>query len=63
MEPLGTWEAILLGAIALLVIFWFRPGIKATLEKSRQAKEKDWKSVLIPLVLVVAFVVFLIAIT
>ncbi len=62
MEQPSIWEAIILGAIVLLVIFWFRPGIKATLEKSRQAK-KDWPSVLIPIALVVLFIVFLIAIT
>ena len=62
MENMATWEAILLGIIAILVIFWFRPGIKATLEQSREAKDKDWMGVLIPLALVVLFVIFLIAI-
>ena len=60
MQPMGTFEAILLGAIAILLVFWFRPGIKASLEQSRQAK-KDWPSVIIPLALVVLFVVFLVS--
>ncbi len=55
-----TWEQILLGAFAILLIFWFRPGIKAALEQSRQA-EKDWKGALIPIGAVVLFVVILIA--
>lgn len=59
----GGWlEAILAGLIAVLVIFWFRPGIKATLEQSRQAP-KDWPSALIPLALVALFVILLIALT
>ena len=59
MESMGWLEAILLGVIAALVIFWFRPGIKAALEASKQA-EKDWPAALIPIGLVVLFVIFLI---
>ena len=60
MESLSTWENVLLGAVALLVIFWMQPGIKAALEKSKTAKS-DWPSSLIPLVVVVLFVIFLIS--
>jgi hypothetical protein len=59
MESPSLWEILLLGAVALLVIFFFRPGIKATLERSRQAEHKDWQGALIPLGLVVLFVLFL----
>lgn len=59
MEPVQTWEIILLGAITLLVVLWFRPGIKAAFERSQQAEKKDWQGALIPLVVVVLFVVFL----
>ena len=55
------WEQILVGAIGLLVIFMFRPGIKAAFERSREAEDKDWKGLLIPIGLVVLFVVFLLA--
>ncbi len=54
-----TWEQLLLGALGVLLIFWFRPGIKAALEQSRQA-EKDWAGVLLPIGLVVLFVIVLI---
>jgi len=54
------WEQILLGGLAVLLIFLFRPGIKAALERSRQA-EQDWKGALIPIGLVVLFVILLIA--
>ncbi len=62
MEQPSTWQMLLYGAIALLVIFWFRPGIKAAMQRSREA-EKDWPAVLIPIAIVVLFVVFLVAMT
>jgi hypothetical protein len=57
---MALWEQILLGGLAVLLIFLFRPGIKAALERSRQA-EKDWKGALIPIGLVALFVILLIA--
>ncbi len=56
-----TWEQLLLGAAGLLILFWFRPGIKASMEQSRQAQNKDWAGVLLPIALVVLFVMLLIA--
>jgi uncharacterized membrane protein YidH (DUF202 family) len=50
---------LLAGVLAALLIFWFRPGIKAAFERSQKAP-KDWISVLIPLALIVLFVVLLI---
>ncbi len=58
MESFSTWESILLGAMVLLVILWFRPGIKATWQQSQNA-ESDWTGLLLPLGLVVLFVIFL----
>jgi len=60
---LEIWEKILLGVLALLVILWFRPGIKAALEQSRRAEQKDWRGVVIPIIVVVLFVIFLVSIT
>ena len=57
------WEKIILGVLALLLILWFRPGIKAAFEQSRRAEQKNWKEVLIPILIVVLFVIFLISIT
>jgi hypothetical protein len=59
MQKLSTWEMVLLAALALLVLFWARPGVKAMLERSRQAKERDWAGLLVPLLLVIAFVLLL----
>ncbi len=59
MQPLSTWEMLLLGALVILVLFWFGPGIKATLEKSRQAGTRDWAGFLLPIALVILFVLLL----
>ncbi len=56
---MATWEKILTGILVLIVLLWFRPGIKAIFEQSQQAQEKDWRGVLIPIGLVVLFVIFL----
>jgi hypothetical protein len=60
MAALSTWETILMGAVALLVIFWMKPGIKASIQQSKMAKP-DWLGFFIPMVLVVIFILFLIA--
>lgn len=59
MEPATWWEMLLGGLAAVLVVLWFRPGVKAAIERSRTAK-KDWPAALIPLALVVLFVLLLI---
>jgi cbb3-type cytochrome oxidase subunit 3 len=59
MGTLSTWEALLMGVMLILIIFWFRPGIKATLAESRKA-EKDWRGFLFPIGFVVLFVLLLI---
>lgn len=61
METAAWWEILLGGAVALLVILWFRPGIKASIERSKTA-EKDWPAALIPVGLVVLFILLLIQI-
>ncbi len=60
MNGMALWEQLLLGALGLLVLFWFGPGIKAMLEKSRNAEEKHWNSLLMLLAVVIAFVAFLV---
>ncbi|UCB56258.1 MAG: hypothetical protein JSW45_01020 [Thiotrichales bacterium] len=54
------WEQIALGALAVLVLFMFRPGIKATIERSKNAEEKHWGTVALLAVVLIAFVIFLI---
>lgn len=60
MEALSSGESIALGALVLLVLFWMGPGVKASLERSKNA-ESDWGGVLLPIGFVVIFVLFLIA--
>ena len=54
------WEQIALGALAILVLFMFRPGIKATIEKSKNAEEKHWGTIALLAVVLVGFVILLI---
>ncbi len=57
---MALWEQLALGAVALLVIFWFKPGVSAALKQSEEA-QKDWPALLLPIVAVILFVVFLVA--
>jgi len=58
---MALWEQVLVGALALGVVFFFMPGIKAALKQSREAERKDWGGALFPIGLVVLFVILLIA--
>lgn len=60
MQELATWESVILGILAVLLVLLFRPGIKEALRQSREAEQKDWAGALIPIALVVLFVVLLI---
>ena len=61
MEQMSAWEMVLLGAIALGVLIWAGPGVKVMLEQSRNAENRDWSGLLIPIVIVILFVFLLIS--
>ena len=61
MDPLVTWEKILLGLFAVVLVVWLGPGLKAAFQQSESQEEKDWKGILIPIALVILFVLFLIS--
>ena len=61
MNQMPVWEQVLIAVVTVLVVLWFRPGLKTALEQSRQAQHKDWQSILLPLGLVILFVLLLIA--
>jgi hypothetical protein len=61
MQAMAWWQQALLGLIAVLVVWWSLPGIRAALARSRQAEHKDWRGALLPIGLVVLFVLLLIA--
>ena len=54
------WEQLVLGALAILVLFLFGPGVKATIERSKNAEEKHWSTLALLAAVLIAFVVFLI---
>ena len=58
-ESLATWQLIALGAIGLIVILLFFPGLRRLSEESKKA-EKDWPGFLLPIGAVILFVVLLI---
>jgi hypothetical protein len=57
---MAVWEQVLLGAGGLLLVFFFWPGAKAAMEKSKKAENPDWGSVFIPISAVVIFIVLLV---
>ena len=57
---MSTWEKLLLGVLALVVLLFFFPGVKQMMRQSQEA-EKDWPAVLIPLGVVVLFVLLLLS--
>lgn len=57
---MALWQQLLAGAIGLLVLFWFFPGIKATMEKSKNAEEKHWGTLILLTLILIAFVLLMI---
>lgn len=57
---MSTWEQVMLGAAAVVILFLFWPGTKKAMEQSRQAENPDWTGALIPIGGVVLFVIVLI---
>ncbi|HFD92269.1 MAG TPA: hypothetical protein ENJ22_03175 [Gammaproteobacteria bacterium] len=60
MEEPATWEKVIVAVLALALIFFMRPGLKAAMERSKAAENKDWAGALLPIGVVVLFVIFLI---
>ena len=54
------WQQLLAGAIGLLVLFWVFPGIKATMEKSKNAEEKHWGTLALLALVLIGFVLLMI---
>ena len=57
---MALWEQIILGMAGVLIFFVFWPGVKVSMQKSRDAENPDWKGALLPIGIVVLFVVVLI---
>ncbi len=62
MNPnMATWEVVLAGAVAALLVMFFLPRLRESMKRSSEQKEKDWRGALIPLLLVVLFVILLVS--
>lgn len=61
MASMAWWQQAVLAIVVLLVLWWTLPGVKAALERSRRAEQRDWRGVLLPVGAVVIFVLLLIA--
>lgn len=59
---MAVWEQVLLGIGALVLLFFFWPGVKTAMQKSREAESPDWKGALLPIGVVVLFVILLVAV-
>ena len=57
---MALWEQILLGMGGVLLFFFFWPGAKAALQRSKEAENPDWQGALLPIGVVVLFVIVLI---
>lgn len=57
---MALWQQLLAGAIGLLVLFWFFPGIKATMEKSKNAEEKHWGTLALLAAVLLGFILLMI---
>ena len=60
---MATWENVLLGIGAIVIVMLFWPGARAALEMSRNAENPDWKGALIPIGVVILFIILLVMIT
>jgi hypothetical protein len=54
------WEKIAFTIFTLVMIYLLYPGIRASMEKSKQAQDKHWGTVLILTAALVIFVLLLI---
>ena len=54
------WEQLLAGALGLLILFMFFAGINATMEKSKNAEEKHWGTLLLITIVLIGFVLLMI---
>ncbi len=56
-----TWQQILAAALLVAMLFFIWPGVKASIERSKQAEEKHWSTFILIALALVAFVALLIS--
>lgn len=57
---MAGWEQVLLGIAAVVLLFFFWPGVKAAMQKSKEARNPDWQGALLPIGIVILFVILLV---
>ena len=57
---MSLWLQLLWGAGAVFFLIWFWPSAMAAMEQSKNAENRDWMGLLVPIVVVVLFVFLLI---
>ena len=55
-----TWEQWVAGALALVALFFFFPGVRERVKNSPKGSAQDWMGALMPIAMVVGFVVLLV---
>ncbi len=58
---MAMWEKILYAIVLLAMIVMFYPRMRAAMERSKQAQEKHWGTVLLLAAALVGFVIVLIS--
>ena len=62
MESGGfDWMKLLSAIVLIVMLVYLVPRAKQMMQASAQVENKDWKAVVIPLIAVIAFVIFLIS--
>ncbi len=61
MGTMAVWEQVLLGLLVVVIVVWFFPGLKNQLKNAPKAMAGDWKSLFVPIGLVVLFVLLLLS--
>ncbi|MFQ5660811.1 MAG: hypothetical protein ACE5GZ_10300 [Gammaproteobacteria bacterium] len=57
---MSGWEQVLLGIGAFLILFFFWPGVKTAMQRSKEVENPDWQGALVPIGIVLLFVIVLI---
>ncbi|HEB82600.1 MAG TPA: hypothetical protein ENJ11_07035 [Gammaproteobacteria bacterium] len=57
---MDNWMQILWAIGGILLLFMILPGVKASMQKSREAEESHWGTVILLAVVVMAFVMLLV---
>ncbi len=55
------WQQLMAVALCVMVLFMVFPGIKQSMEKSKNAEEKHWSTVLLLAAVLIGFVLLLIS--